>query len=171
MNEQSVRRHDKLNIFHQSTKEGHIAMMSNRSSSFNGLNSTDLDKRFLNKGYILGKLKAAKLDMTYDQGRTNLLMPLTSVIDNKYPINPIIGNFLYCKKCKQSKPPRTHHCRHCDRCILRMDHHCPWLGNCIGFENHKYFFLLLIYYLSFSLFIVIQLSRSLYREGNVIFFI
>jgi hypothetical protein len=26
-----------------------------------------------------------------------------------------------------------------------MDHHCPWVGNCIGFKNHKFFILLAIY--------------------------
>ncbi|XP_059152933.1 palmitoyltransferase ZDHHC16-like [Physella acuta] len=50
-----------------------------------------------------------------------------------------------CKKCIAPKPPRTHHCTICASCILKMDHHCPWLNNCVGFYNHRYFFLFVVY--------------------------
>merc|ERR1719262_1239483 len=55
------------------------------------------------------------------------------------------GDRRNCKWCTKYKPDRCHHCRVCRTCVLRMDHHCPWIYNCVGFRNHKYFFLLLFY--------------------------
>lgn len=55
------------------------------------------------------------------------------------------GERRHCKWCAKYKPDRAHHCRTCRTCILKMDHHCPWIANCVGFGNHKYFFLLLLY--------------------------
>ncbi|XP_028113821.1 probable protein S-acyltransferase 15 isoform X2 [Camellia sinensis] len=50
-----------------------------------------------------------------------------------------------CDKCSSYKPPRTHHCRSCRRCILRMDHHCMWINNCVGLRNYKAFIVLVLY--------------------------
>lgn len=45
-------------------------------------------------------------------------------------------------------PPRAEHCSmSCDCCIMRVDHHCVWMGNCcIGFLNHKFYILYLTYF-------------------------
>mmetsp|Transcript_20894 Transcript_20894/g.23286 ORF Transcript_20894/g.23286 Transcript_20894/m.23286 type:complete len:292 (+) Transcript_20894:145-1020(+) len=51
----------------------------------------------------------------------------------------------WCKTCKAWKPPRCHHCSVCKVCVLRMDHHCIWVDNCVGFYNHKYFLQFLFY--------------------------
>ena len=37
-----------------------------------------------------------------------------------------------CPKCCSIKPERAHHCSVCQRCIRKMDHHCPWVNNCVG---------------------------------------
>lgn len=42
-----------------------------------------------------------------------------------------------CSICQNAKPPRYYHCRHCSRCIYRLDHHCDFVGNCIGQHNYK----------------------------------
>eukprot|EP01130_Rhizamoeba_saxonica_P003777 TRINITY_DN1568_c0_g1_i1.p1 TRINITY_DN1568_c0_g1~~TRINITY_DN1568_c0_g1_i1.p1 ORF type:complete len:285 (-),score=12.54 TRINITY_DN1568_c0_g1_i1:77-931(-) len=50
----------------------------------------------------------------------------------------------YCYTCQIWRPFRTHHCKLCDACIDMFDHHCIWVGNCIGKLNYRKFILFLI---------------------------
>ena len=52
---------------------------------------------------------------------------------------------LYCKKCRNPRPPRAHHCKICRKCTLKMDHHCQWIANCVGYYNQKNFYQFLFY--------------------------
>ncbi|EUC62014.1 DHHC palmitoyltransferase [Rhizoctonia solani AG-3 Rhs1AP] len=50
------------------------------------------------------------------------------------------GEKRWCRKCWAPKPERAHHCSYCKRCVLKMDHHCPWLANnCVGHRTYPSF--------------------------------
>ena len=40
-----------------------------------------------------------------------------------------------CADCGHLRPGRCKHCYHCKACIQKFDHHCVWLGSCIGRRN------------------------------------
>ncbi|EKD12887.1 uncharacterized protein L3040_007044 [Drepanopeziza brunnea f. sp. 'multigermtubi'] len=50
----------------------------------------------------------------------------------------------FCVPCMVRQPLRSKHCKRCNRCVAKHDHHCPWVYNCIGVNNHRHFFLYLI---------------------------
>ena len=74
----------------------------------------------------------------------NTNRPLLKTIVNGHVIT-----LTFCYSCSSFRPPRTSHCSLCDNCVERFDHHCLWLGTCIGKRNYKYFYLL-IFCLNFS---------------------
>ena len=69
----------------------------------------------------------------------------------------------FCTICKGYKAPRAHHCRKCGRCVLKMDHHCPWINNCCGHRNHAYFTMFLASAVIGSIHSLILLSIGIYR--------
>ena len=73
------------------------------------------------------------------------------------------GDRRNCKWCGKYKPDRCHHCRVCKTCVLKMDHHCPWIYNCVGLKNHKHFFLLLFYVTVTALYVAITMAWTVYE--------
>ncbi|XP_014357163.2 palmitoyltransferase ZDHHC15B isoform X1 [Papilio machaon] len=82
-----------------------------------------------------------------------------TILDNFAKDLPVVtrtmsGSVRYCNRCVLVKPDRAHHCSICSRCVLKMDHHCPWVNNCVCFHNYKFFMLFLGYALIYCLFIM-----------------
>lgn len=75
-----------------------------------------------------------------------------------------------CKTCGVKRIPFSEHCSSCKGCIINKDHHCPWIGNCVGIFNHKYFLLTIFYViLHFYCALVLQVLGAILnvtREGG-----
>lgn len=49
------------------------------------------------------------------------------------------GPDAFCDICL-SVDSSSKHCNICNKCVLRFDHHCIWVNNCIGDSNYHLFF-------------------------------
>ncbi|CAF0907602.1 unnamed protein product [Adineta ricciae] len=54
-------------------------------------------------------------------------------------------NWHYCHQCEVNVPPRSKHCFLCKRCILKHEHHCSFIGRCIGLRNIRYYVCFLVW--------------------------
>jgi hypothetical protein len=90
---------------------------------------THLLSMFKNPGYVPIPYKQ---EPNYLETSNNIEVANGSLLPDR--------NDLYCKKCNNPRPLRSHHCKVCGKCTLKMDHHCHWVANCVGYYNQKNFY-------------------------------
>jgi len=83
------------------------------------------------------------------------------------PDNDFSSPGRWCRKCWAPKAERTHHCSVCNRCVLKMDHHCPWIGaKCIGHRTYPAFVHFLCCITLLSLYIAVVAIHALWYAFN-----
>ena len=74
-----------------------------------------------------------------------------TLLEVERPVPRVDSSPRWCRFCEIYKPDRTHHCRHCGTCVMQFDResypiyristdsldHCVWIGQCVGWANHK----------------------------------
>lgn len=114
-----------------------------------------------------------------NKGKAGDKMTITSVADSGCVPPAIVGpenkhdnaqkcddELVMCDICQLIKPAGARHCRVCGTCALRRDHHCPWIGICVGQYNISLYKAFLLF-ASIGSFLPMIISLSLaYTKSN-----
>ncbi|KAL4379267.1 hypothetical protein GQ457_02G013300 [Hibiscus cannabinus] len=99
----------------------------------------------------------------------------TKLVMSMYPPGTSVRSCT-CSYCNVEQPPRAKHCHDCDKCVLQFDHHCVWLGTCVGRDNHCKFWwyiceetaLCLWTGILYIMFLKSNISRAWWKDGIMI---
>ena len=124
-----------------------------------------LNLLIISLGYILYIFVIKMLNIWFSFGYLFLFIIIIFLLDRTAILNPEIvmnknidkDNYLYCDRCKIYYNPndKVQHCSLCKVCIKNLDHHCVWVGKCVGKNNIKSFFEMIIAVALFYIYIIV----------------
>lgn len=96
--------------------------------------------------------------------------------ENFYHVVKLLGKNNVCYTCRDAKTADRKHCDICGHCILRFDHHCYYISNCVGQQNVCFFlaflfnlFIILISELTTNILISLKIHFSYQRNFDLIY--
>ncbi|KAF8196765.1 DHHC palmitoyltransferase-domain-containing protein [Mycena galopus ATCC 62051] len=94
---------------------------------------------------VLGFIYASLISGRSTHNIPQYPVPDKDDLTEPYECIDLDGRLATCGKCNGAwKPPRSHHCSTCGVCRMDLDHHCPWVGNCVTRARMKRFLTMLL---------------------------
>jgi hypothetical protein len=71
------------------------------------------------------------------------------------PEEAVAQRYCWCDECDNYQPPGGAHCPDCNICVAGFDHHCVWMGTCIGKNNFRSFVRFNLSWLGYLLYAIV----------------